>query len=448
MFRHLDDPTPPAADGAQLRSVLRRSDRLRFERRRRWASTAVAVALCSALLATGLLSVRTAGPQLAGRETAYQFNQAVHLRVGTPVPTTTLTDVVFVDSSDGFALATHRNVLVLAATTDGGSTWDIVNRQLPGASSGDRPDQMEFVSASTGYLWEGIDSQAVVAPLWTTHDGGRTWGEASIGPVVYDVSAIGPNVWALVSSCPTTVGTDCAVVVEISTDAGGTWRAALVPAGALSSVESGGVELARVTTTRAYVLATTPSVQATGPSQTPTLTFTSDGGDSWSGRVVPCADPFDLGAEIALSSTDDLWLICGGQASAGSQAKALYRSSTGGLTWSLVAQTSPFAGAPASPPGVGVLPLNGYVAPYSLGHKNLNVLSSTLAWLFPTRGNVIVTTDGGSSWAAVSSLQEQSFGSGAPGNLTFISSTEGWVTELGVGLWHTTDGTNWLPLGT
>ena len=88
MFRHLDDPASPAADGAQLRSVLRRSDRLRFQRRRRWATTAVAVALCSALVAIGLLSVRTAGPQMAGKETAYQFNQAVHLHIGTPVPTT------------------------------------------------------------------------------------------------------------------------------------------------------------------------------------------------------------------------------------------------------------------------------------------------------------------------------------------------------------------------
>ena len=202
-----------------------------------------------------------------------------------------------------------------------------------------------------------------------------------------------------------------------------------------------GVELARVTVTRAYILSIIPGAAAT-------LAFTADGGFSWSTRAVPCSDPFDLGAEIALSSTNDLWLVCGGQASAGSQAKALYRSSTGGLTWSLVAQTAAFAGAPVPSPGAGLLPLEGYVAPYSIGHKNLNVLSANLAWLFPTRGNVITTTDGGASWNAVPGLEEESFGSGAPGNLTFISATTGWVAELGVGLWHTTDGTNWLALGT
>src|ERR1700728_4213173 len=112
MFRHLDDPAPPAPDGPQ-----RRAAQLRCERRRRWASTAVAVSLCSALLATALLTLHTQSPSVSVRETAYQFNQAVHLRVGTPVPTTALTDVVFVDESDGFGLATHRNDLVLAATT-------------------------------------------------------------------------------------------------------------------------------------------------------------------------------------------------------------------------------------------------------------------------------------------------------------------------------------------
>jgi len=441
MFRHLDDPAPPAPDGAQLRSVHRRAGQLRFERRRRWASTVVAVALCSALLATGLLSVRSSNPTVALKETAYQFNQSLYLHADTPVPTTTLTDVVFVYPSVGFALAAHRNELVLAATSDGGSSWHLVNGHLPDASlfNSAAPVQMEFTSPSDGYLWEGTNSEESTAPLLVTNDGGRTWTEAPIGPVVYDVSAIGTDVWAIVGCGPA-----CGLVAEVSTDGGGTWR--LGPSGPIPSSlanpgEPSGVELARVTVTRAYILSIIPGAAAT-------LAFTADGGFSWSTRAVPCADPFDLGAEIALSSTNDLWLVCGGQASAGSQAKALYRSSTGGLTWSLVAQTAAFAGAPVPSPGAGLLPLEGYVAPYSIGHKNLNVLSANLAWLFPTRGNVITTTDGGASWNAVPGLEEESFGSGAPGNLTFISATTGWVAELGVGLWHTTDGTNWLALGT
>jgi photosystem II stability/assembly factor-like uncharacterized protein len=360
------------------------------------------------------------------------------------VPTTALSDVVFVDSSDGFGLATHRNELVLAATTDGGSSWQVANGRLPDALSiASPPDQMEFVGPSSGYLWSGMNSQVLEAPLWVTDDGGRTWTKAPIGPIVYDVSAIGADVWALVPSCPLgTANPSCGLKIEVSTDGGNAWQpgpGGTIPSSFADTGPASGVELARVTISRAYVLSIIPGTTAT-------LAFTADGGNSWSTRVVPCADPFDLGAEIALSSTNDLWLVCGGQAGAGSQAKTLYRSSTGGLTWSLVAQTTPFAGAPSPPPGVGVLPLSGYVAPYSVGHKNLNVLSASLAWLFPTRGNVTQTTDGGASWTAVASLEAGSFGSGAPGNLTFISSTDGWITELGVGLWHTTDGTTWLPL--
>ena len=258
------------------------------------------------------------------------------------------------------------------------------------------------------------------------------------------MSAIGADVWALVPSCPLgAANPSCGLRIQVSTDGGNTWQpgpGGTIPSSLADEGPAGGVELARVTISRAYVLSIVPG-------DTATLAFTPDGGSSWSTRFVPCADPFDLGAEIALSSTDDLWLICGGQASAGSQAKALYRSGDGGSTWSLVAHTATFAGEPPSAPGVGSLPLSGYVAPYSIGHKNLNVLSSNLAWLFPTRGSVIETTDGGASWAPVASLAQDSFGSGAPGNLTFTSSTDGWVAELGVGLWHTTDGTTWLPLG-
>src|ERR1700733_1393485 len=148
MFRHLDDPAPPAPDGAQLRSVQRRSAQLRFERRRRWASTAVAVSLCSALLATALLTLHTQSPSVSVRETAYQFNQSLDLHTDTPVPTTTLTDVVFASPSAGFALAAHRNQLVLAATSDGGSGWYLVNGHLPDSSlfTSSSPVQMEFTS--------------------------------------------------------------------------------------------------------------------------------------------------------------------------------------------------------------------------------------------------------------------------------------------------------------
>ena len=96
------------------------------------------------------------------------------------------------------------------------------------------------------------------------------------------------------------------------------------------------VELARITTMHSYVL--TSSLPTEGGSLQ--LLFTGDAGRTWQQRPVPCAGAFDLGAEVAASSTDDLWLLCGSQGSGGSQSKELYRSSDGGLTWVLTASAT------------------------------------------------------------------------------------------------------------
>jgi hypothetical protein len=443
MFEHLDDPAPPTPDAGRYQAVLRRSRALRAQARRRTATSAVVVVLGAGLVATTWLTVQGTARPIAARETAYQFNEEANpLPAGAPVPSSALTDVVFVGPQDGYGLADHRNELVLAATGDGGTSWDVVDGNLPaGFSAVGGTAQMEFTSTADGYLWRGPVAGSAGSPMWTTGDGGTTWEKAPVGPVVDDVSAIGDNAWALVRSCPPT-GPGCTLAVEVSTDAGASWQRApaAVPADAGGPSDVGVVELARVTTARAYVFS-----EVAG---TAVLAFTDDAGTSWTTRAVPCAAPFDTGAELALSSTDDLWLICGGQAAGGSQAKALYRSSTGGATWSLAAQTAPFAGSATPPTGVGSLPLSGYVAPYSLGHKNLAVLTPTTAWLFPTRGVVSATTDGGTSWTAVPSLADADFGSGAPGNVTFISATQGWVVEFGVGLWRTTDATTWRAVGT
>ena len=155
----------------------------------------------------------------------------------------------------------------------------------------------------------------------------------------------------------------------------------------------------------------------------------------------------DFGEELAGSGTDDLWMMCASQASAGTQAKALYRSYDGGLTWALSsAANAPVLSGNVVMPAAGGLPVGGYVAPYSLGHQNFAVLSPTTAWLFFERGGVFETTDGGSSWAPVTSLAKAGFAGGGAGSVTFIDATQGWVCQTGTGLWHTSDGVNWARL--
>jgi hypothetical protein len=451
MFEHLDDPEARAPGAGEMAGVLRRARSIR--RRRQYA----AVGFCAVLIAAsiGYLVSRPPTVSISAAGTAYQFNALKGpLAVGTPVPTTALVNVVFTDDRNGFALAAHRGQAVLAASSDGGSTWSVRDGNLPSgyAESDGYAGEFEFIG-TTGYLWGGAPGTDGSDPLWITHDGGTTWHTAPIGPVVYDVSAIGSDVWALSGTCDVnqTAGSaaiPCALAVELSSDGGTTWHAAA--AAGLTGVLgvpllAQRVELARITHTRAYVLTVNDAAGQIG--STIGLVYTDDSGRTWNSKPVPCDGAFDLGAEVAASSTNDLWLLCGSQASAGSQSKELFRSADGGATWALTASATGLGTPPPANSKANTLPLGGYVAPYSIGHKNLAVASATTAWLFPFRSVMYKTVDGGLSWTAVPGLDTSGFGSGGLGNVTFNSATEGWILEYGVGLWHTGDGVHWSPLG-
>ena len=449
MFGHLDDPEGIPSGERQMANVVRRAQTIRIRRRLgALAATGVLVVAGGA----GYLVSRQSNIPLSSAETGYQFNaEKGPLAVGTPVPTTALDNVVFDNAQVGFALAAHRGQAVLAESTDGGNTWSVRNDHLPsGYGQGDGyPGQFEFVGAN-GYLWGGSPGADGSAPLWVTSDGGVRWHKAPIDPVVYDVSAIGGNVWALTSACTANPlqasSPSCPLVVEQSLDSGDSWSA--VVSSGFADVSSAPlisqpVELARITLSRAYVL--TSSTVSTGADIG--LLYTADGGQMWQARPVPCAGPFALGAEVAASGTDDLWFLCGSQGTAGSQSKELYRSSDGGMTWALTASATGL-GTPSPPPSEpNTLPLVGYVAPISIGHKNLAVASPTTAWLYPSRATLFKTVSGGQSWVSVPGVNTAGFDSGSAGNVTFISATQGWICAYGVGLWHTSDGVHWSPLG-
>jgi hypothetical protein len=305
---------------------------------------------------------------------------------------------------------------------------------------------MEF-DGTHGYLWGGTQGSHGAAPLWISDNAGRTWHAAPIGPVIFDVSAIGSNVWAVAGVCGSPSPVTCPVTLEESTDSGTTWFS---PAGSPFSNQSRTpgnslpIELARISLVHAYVLAT-GLPNAIGPAIG--LLYTADGGIAWQPRPVPCTGDFGMGAEIAASSTDDLWLLCGSQGSGGSQSKDLYRSEDGGLTWTLTASATGL-GTPPPPAGqTNALPLGGYVAPFSIGHKNLAIASSTTAWLKPFGATLYRTTDGGHTWGAVPDLASTEVSQSGLGNITFISPTQGWISAYGFGLWRTTNGVTWTQLG-
>ncbi len=448
MFEHLEDPDGITPGGRELARVLHRAAIIRS--RRHWMA---AVSACAILLAgsIGLFVARTSNGPLPSSTTAFQFSAMKGpLPIGTPVPSTALVDVVFANAQDGFGLAAHQGSVVLAASTDGGASWHVRNAHLPAGlgSSAGYPGQFEFVGF-TGFLWGA--QTAGGAPLWVTENDGASWTKADLGPYVYDVSAIGSNVWALSGSCArnTVIGDQaCSLSLDQSTDGGQSWASVQQlpePGLATGQGPTPTVELARITRNRAYVLA----ASGAGPSEGIwSLLYTSDAGVTWTLKTVPCNAPFNLGAEIAASGTNDLWMLCGSQASAGSQSKQLFRSSDGGSSWAL-ASAATGVGTPPSPspsPKPDGLPLAGYVSPFTVGHRNLAVASPEVAWLDPSRAGLFATDDGGRSWNAVAGLGTAGFGSGGAGDITFASSTLGWICEYGVGLWHTQDGVHWFPL--
>jgi photosystem II stability/assembly factor-like uncharacterized protein len=453
MFGHLDDPAPPRATPGTLGAVLARAARLR----RRRAASALGGLTLGALALGVVIGVTLSGPAPSQTFAAFD-SQTGLLGAGTPVPSTDLASVVFVGDQRGFALVVHGTQTLLAVSADAGDTWTVADPSLPVGF----PAQFEFADATHGYLWGGPPSASGTVPLYVSSDGGRSWARAGLGPVVSDVSAVGPDVWAVVGTCPIRpmAGPTCPVVLEVSTDDGQSWvRAEQAPPLTENSevtVSDEDVELARITRSRAYVLAFSSGAGSSdggssgaGSSEVGgALVYTADGGQTWDSRPDPCPSYFDFGEQVAASGTDDLWMICASQASAGSQAKALYRSSDGGAQWSLAAA----ANAPVLSGGValgagGGLPVGGYVTPYSLGHENLAVLSAADAWLFPDRSGVYATSDGGRTWGLVPGLSKAGLAAGGAGNVVFADATHGWVCETGTGLWRTTDGRNWQRLG-
>lgn len=444
MFKHLDDPSPPAATSRTLRAVLSRAARLR---RRRVVS---GVALVGGLtLVVGLLIGLTLPRSHSTAQVSFNARLGP-VAPGTVVPLANLADVVFINDTLGFGLALHGETTVLAVSHDAGDTWRVVDDALPVGV----PAQFEFADATHGYLWGGAPSAQGTVPMWATSDGGRTWVQAPVGPVVSDVSAIGSDVWAVVGTCPIsslTVTSACPATVDISMNDGATWhQTALSPPVSEEpglSVADQDLELARITPLRAYVLSFAPA-RAAGGASLGRLGYTPDAGQSWVTRPDPCPTYFDVGQEIAASGTDDLWMVCASEPSSGSQAKALYRSNDGGRQWTLAAAANaPVLSGNVSLPAAGGLPIGGYVSPDSLGHENLAVLTPDDAWLFPDRSGVFQTTDGGRTWTTASGLARAGLVGGGNGNIVFADADHGWVCEVGAGLWRTTDGVHWRHLG-
>ena len=125
---------------------------------------------------------------------------------------------------------------------------------------------------------------------------------------------------------------------------------------------------------------------------------------TWTGSPTASADPCTLrtsleGAALSVGKSfsldaDTTWQFCYGGAAAGSNEKLLFRTTTGGASWTLISHTT--LGNPPPEAGVGELP-NG------TGVSALFFQNSNKGWLgLSSPGhNLLRSTDGGHNWSEV-----------------------------------------------
>lgn len=246
---------------------------------------------------------------------------------GGPVPSGFAgTSVTWVSADEGFVLGTapcaHAPCTSVLRTTDRGATW----KGLPapvvplGRLGSSNPEVwgIRFATPLHGFVF-GTELQE-------TTDGGEHWHPVGLPVQMSDPSFVsleitGGQVLALIEQCVPDQGCSGHGLLMSRPLSGGGWQ-----------------QVAQVTSPRAI---STGSGVAAVLDGTRILT-TSDGGRSLSSHPTPCTSPNANGATaVAVTGPDSLALLCAGSAAMGSAPKTVYTSPDLGGSWTK-------AGSPAS----------------------------------------------------------------------------------------------------
>jgi len=375
---------------------------------------------------------RAAGSAHITRPAARYCDQPARLAAGVGVAAWRLGSVEFTSARSGVALTAPAipcivppgggtfigQTVRLAVSDDGGLHWVTTGSVLPDTTSSAYPP-VQVAAVAGPDVWVVSDTGVMLQ----TRDGGTTWARLRVpAPVVAAASAGG---WLWVLSCPAVSGSACRPLVERMRLPGGPWtRTGLVTPDLATPPAQQGTQLV-VSSGRAAAVA------VSGPH--PTLAGTADGGTHWSTRPLPAGwsrlcEPDYIGS-LVTAEPDDWWLLCGGEPAAGSSTKALFRSTDGGRTWTVVSALASLSG-PARP---GSLP----------GEDGATIAAASpdLLWI-ATINSLSVSTDGGAFWSMI-----QVNPLGYPGQFDVLSGTAAWLLAPGAGLWQTTNGTTWQELG-
>src|SRR5579875_4018852 len=348
--------------------------------------------------------------------------------------------VDFVSPTRGWALAEVQGRMRVARTSDGGLSWAVVGAPLPTSAGGPVPTRLVVALAGNGvganvadlYAYTGTGPLgAGGAPrLYVSLDRGSSWQVAQFpGPVLAVSPPPGPSgsplgapvsegeLWTLIGPASRN-GRATPARLEVSTDAGRTWKAtASMPGRGASS-------LTRVSPRGGFVVSETIVSGRVSSS----VLETTDSGTSWHHLGDPCASLPDQ--QLSAVNANVLWLACGSEPAGNIQAKSVYFSPDAARTWQQTASVGL-----TKPASAGSLGRSGYIV-------GLAAVSAKDLWLALSRGPVEVTTDQGRTWRAAFSLPS---GSGGAEQVTFVDATHGWALTA-QGLWRTTDGLRWESL--
>jgi hypothetical protein len=425
----------PLRNRAPLSPVFRRFSRPvpeRFGRGGAWRGSrglTVAVVAVATLAAAGCSSARhsSATPDTTGATTP-----------GTSTPPTTTAapapagfspvSVSFVSADQGYVLGAsacpnppttatgHAACSSVAATDDGGRSW----RSLPAPPLALATGPAGTVEAGAVYhlrFGDHLNGWAYGPGLWATHDGGETWKASTLDGTVTDLASADGVTYALVSHCDSGPCGQGATLYR--TDAGAdAWQpvegVALTPTGGQIALHARAVWITGA---------------AGGPGQS--LLSTSPDGVAWTTQPDPCGADAGLGG-VAPVSTTDVFLLCGAGAGAGQEAKQVLHSIDAGHTAAAVPGSPSRSGlataiAAASPQTIAVAAVSGASWVYrsadagatwttaieqsdgGTGFTDLGFTTATQGVVIhgqldaqsATGTQLLLTTDAGATWAAV-----------------------------------------------
>jgi len=314
----------------------------------------------------------------------------------------------FADTLHGWALGTAskgtNTYLILARTTDGGTTWRYLPQSPMAGNTTAAADRwgIHFDSPEDGWIYGPA--------AYVTHDGGATWLQTDLMEQVVALSANGTSAWAAVQfNCAKPL---CPLRLATTAD-GQHWS---VPARQPTLVGPE-AQFVRVSAEIGWVLSWR-QVLGGAPSS---LAVTHDGGDTWQTLTTPCAPATSLEDRMAALDDRTIWVVCGGGPSeAGNQQKQLITSTDGGLHWNY----------PPNPPEGGNLQSLALSGP----------TSGVTGWLAAAHGPLYVTIDRGRTWSPADTrgVRVDLAGSGAI-EVIFTDPLHGWAATSDE-IFRTTDG--------